>query len=54
MGNMRELMVKLGPDAERVQVLFVTVDPGVIRRNFWRNTFPRREAGAKTTGSLKR
>lgn len=27
MANMRELMVKLGPDAERVQVLFVTVDP---------------------------
>ncbi len=27
MGNMRELMVKLGPEAERVQVLFVTVDP---------------------------
>jgi protein SCO1/2 len=27
MGSMRELMAKLGPDAERVQVLFVTVDP---------------------------
>lgn len=27
MGNLRELMTKLGPDAERVQVLFVTVDP---------------------------
>ena len=27
MGNLRELMAKLGPDAERVQVLFVTVDP---------------------------
>ncbi|MDP2822488.1 MAG: SCO family protein [Sulfuritalea sp.] len=27
MGNMRELMATLGPDAERVQVLFVTVDP---------------------------
>lgn len=27
MGNMREVMLKLGPDAERVQVLFVTVDP---------------------------
>ncbi|MDZ4253663.1 MAG: SCO family protein [Sulfuritalea sp.] len=27
MGNMRELMTALGPDAERVQVLFVTIDP---------------------------
>lgn len=27
MSNMRELMAKLGPDAGRVQVLFVTVDP---------------------------
>ena len=27
MGNMRELMAKLGPDAERVQALFVTIDP---------------------------
>jgi protein SCO1/2 len=27
MSNMRELMARLGPEAERVQVLFVTVDP---------------------------
>ena len=27
MGNLRELMTVLGPDAERVQVLFVTIDP---------------------------
>lgn len=27
MGGMRELMVMLGADAERVQVLFVTIDP---------------------------
>lgn len=27
MSGMRELMARLGPDAERVQVLFVTVDP---------------------------
>ena len=27
MSNMRELMTKLGPEAGRVQVLFVTVDP---------------------------
>lgn len=27
MSGMRELMAKLGPDAARVQVLFVTVDP---------------------------
>ena len=27
MSNMRELMTRLGPEAERVQVLFVTVDP---------------------------
>lgn len=27
MNNMRELMTKLAPEAERVQVLFVTVDP---------------------------
>ena len=27
MNNMRELMTKLEPEAERVQVLFVTVDP---------------------------
>lgn len=27
MGSMRELMVTLGSDAQRVQVLFVTVDP---------------------------
>ncbi|MCX7165467.1 MAG: SCO family protein [Rhodocyclales bacterium] len=27
LANMRELMPALGPDAERVQVLFVTVDP---------------------------
>jgi protein SCO1/2 len=27
MGSMRELMAALGPAAERVQVLFVTIDP---------------------------
>ncbi len=27
MGNMREVMVKLGPYAERVQMLFMTIDP---------------------------
>lgn len=27
MGNMREVMARLGPDAERVQMLFMTIDP---------------------------